>query len=206
LTLGLGFFKIHTLLLNIGKLFMKKTFFALLCCSATLCFASDIDVVPFRDAVKAFGSHLKSELETAIKSSGHLAALGVCNLKSPLITEEHAQKLGWKMGRTSLKVRNSKNAPDQWESQILQQFEQRKTNGEDVAKLEHVETIKNADGSSVVRYMKAIPTAEPCLACHGDSLTPEVTAKIKELYPQDRATGFKLSDLRGAFTITQTMK
>jgi hypothetical protein len=31
-----------------------------------------------------------------------------------------------------------------------------------------------------------------------------VRAKLKELYPADAATGFKLGDLRGAFTITQT--
>jgi hypothetical protein len=31
-----------------------------------------------------------------------------------------------------------------------------------------------------------------------------VTAKLKALYPGDLATGFKLGDLRGAFTITQS--
>jgi hypothetical protein len=30
-----------------------------------------------------------------------------------------------------------------------------------------------------------------------------VTARLKELYPQDAATGFKVGDLRGAFTIRQ---
>ena len=40
-------------------------------------------------------------------------------------------------------------------------------------------------------------------ACHGGTLDPEVTAKLKELYPQDAATGFKVGDLRGAFTIRQ---
>lgn len=185
---------------------MKKTFFALVCCSVSVCFASDTDVAPFREAVKAFGGNLKSELETAMKSGGPLAAIAVCNTKAPVITEEHAQKLGWKMGRTSLKVRNSKNAPDQWESQILQQFEQRKANGEDPTKLEHVETIKNADGSQTIRYMKAAPTAETCLGCHGELLKPDVATKIKELYPDDKATGFKVGDLRGAFSISQPVK
>lgn len=187
---------------------MKKTFIALLCCSVSVCFASEIDVTPFREAVKNFGGNLKSELEATIKNktAGVLGAIDVCNVKAPLIAEEHAQKLGWKIGRTSLKVRNPKNAPDQWENQILQQFEQRKANGEDPTKLEHVETIKNADGSQTIRYMKAIPTAEPCLHCHGEQLTPEISNKIKNLYPEDKATGFKVGDLRGAFSISQPVK
>ncbi len=185
---------------------MKKTFFALMCCSASVCFASEIDVAPFREAVKAFGGNLKSELETAVKAGGPLKAIEICNTKATPIAEEHAQKLGWKISRTSLKLRNSKNVPDTWETQVLQQFEQRKANGEDPTKLEHVETVKNADGSQSIRYMKAIPTAEACLACHGEELNPEIAAKIKELYPDDKATGFKLGDLRGAFSISQPKK
>lgn len=185
---------------------MKKTFIALLCCSASACFASDIDVQPFREAVKTLGGSLKAELETAMKSGDPLSAIAVCNVKSPIITQEKSQMLGWKLGRTSLKVRNPNNAADQWETQTLQQFEQRKANGEDPTKLEHVEIIKNADGSQVVRYMKAVPTGEPCLTCHGETLKPEIAAKLKELYPQDQATGFKVGDLRGAFSITQPLK
>lgn len=184
---------------------MKKTFLALLCCSS-VSFAADIDVAPFRDAVKTFGGHLKSELQTATKAGGPLKAIEICNTKAMPITEEHAQKLGWKIGRTSLKIRNPQNTPDQWESLILQQFEQRKANGEDPNKLEHVESVTNPDGSKEIRYMKAVPTAEGCLACHGEELNPEIAAKLKELYPDDKATGFKIGDLRGAFSISQSVK
>lgn len=185
---------------------MKKTLFALMCCATSVSLASEIDVAPFRDAVKAFGGNLKSELETAIKAGGPLQAIEVCNTKAMSITEEHAQKLGWKIGRTSLKLRNPKNAPDAWETQVLQQFEERKAKGEDVTKLEHVETIQNADGSKTVRYMKSIFMSEGCLACHGEELNPDIAAKLKELYPDDKATGFKLGDLRGAFSISQSQK
>jgi hypothetical protein len=33
-------------------------------------------------------------------------------------------------------------------------------------------------------------------------LSPDVAAKLHDLYPQDRATGFSVGDLRGAFIIT----
>jgi len=41
--------------------------------------------------------------------------------------------------------------------------------------------------------------------CHGEKTDPAVGAKLKTLYPQDQATGYKQGDVRGAFTITQPM-
>jgi len=45
----------------------------------------------------------------------------------------------------------------------------------------------------------------PCLKCHGEQLDPAVQARIKELYPDDKATGYKTGDLRGAVTIRQPL-
>ena len=54
--------------------------------------------------------------------------------------------------------------------------------------------------------MKAIGTAEkPCLTCHGSNIKPELAAKINSLYPEDKATGYKAGELRGAFTIMQPL-
>jgi hypothetical protein len=56
------------------------------------------------------------------------------------------------------------------------------------------------------RYMKAIPTAaKPCLACHGAKISPEVAAKLDDIYPEDKARGYGAGDIRGAFTIRQPM-
>ncbi|MFN7177274.1 MAG: DUF3365 domain-containing protein, partial [Thermaurantiacus sp.] len=54
-----------------------------------------------------------------------------------------------------------------------------------------------------LRYMRAIPTAPQCLACHGpeEAIAPAVRAAIAERYPDDRATGFRAGELRGAFSI-----
>ena len=46
---------------------------------------------------------------------------------------------------------------------------------------------------------------EACLKCHGNpdtQITEGTLAKIKELYPNDMATGYKLKDFRGAWKIT----
>jgi hypothetical protein len=60
------------------------------------------------------------------------------------------------------------------------------------------------DGKNVFRYMKAIPTGEICLNCHGgDNVKPEVEAKLTEFYPDDKARGYSIGDIRGAFSIVQ---
>ena len=69
----------------------------------------------------------------------------------------------------------------------------------------HFEAVEN-DGKKNFRFMKAIPTGEVCLKCHGSEMKPGIKAKLQELYPNDKATGFKLGDIRGAFTITQPMQ
>jgi hypothetical protein len=43
------------------------------------------------------------------------------------------------------------------------------------------------------------------VVCHGSDIDPYVDARIRELYPDDQARGFKPGDIRGAFTITQPL-
>jgi len=63
--------------------------------------------------------------------------------------------------------------------------------------------VVDVNGSKEFRFMKAIPTGGACLACHGETLSPELAEKVKTLYPQDLATGFMLGDIRGAFVVTK---
>ena len=158
-----------------------------------------------RVVVKEFFGDLKGQLVGALKSGGPVNALGVCNVQAPGIADTHSKAKGWSVGRTSLKLRNPANAPDAWETKVLNDFEARKTKGEDVTKMEFAEVI-TADGKKEFRYMKAIPTApKPCLACHGGKIGAKVASKIDELYPDDKARGYSAGDIRGAFTIRQPM-
>jgi hypothetical protein len=164
------------------------------------------DVKERMDAARAaagdFGMTLIGALQKAIAAGGPVNAIGVCNLAAPEIAATKSAERHMTIARTSLKLRQPKNAPDDWEMRQLQSFEQRKAAGESPATIEIGEYVE-AGGKKLFRYMKAIPTGEVCLSCHGGALTPEVSARLKELYPADAATGFKLGDLRGAFTITQ---
>lgn len=156
-----------------------------------------------RAVIKAFAGSLQAKLKAAMQESGPVGAIEVCSEQAPAIAARHADERGWEVGRTSLKYRNPDNAPDEWESAVLRSFEERRAAGEDPAEIDRAEFVER-NGERVFRYMKAIPTAELCVNCHGgDEVPPEVEAKLAELYPQDRARGFAVGDIRGAFTIVQ---
>lgn len=159
-----------------------------------------------RGAAKDLGENLKAQLMTAMKSGGAIAAISVCNTVAPSIASDISTQRGMKVGRTALKVRNPANAPDAFEMRVLEEFASKIAAGMDASKLEHAETVTE-NGVATFRYMKAIPmAAEPCAACHGTDVKPDVKAAIDKLYPKDEATGFKPGELRGAFSIRQAVK
>lgn len=160
---------------------------------------NDLREVESRKVIKEFGGKLVKELKQAIKEGGPENAIKVCNIEAPKMATALSEKYNWQIGRTALKTRNPNNAPDAWEQVVLEQFEQRKQNGEKIKTLEYAETT-----DAGYRYMKAIPTKGLCLACHGENISEALKATLVELYPQDKATGFKAGDIRGAFTVVQS--
>ncbi len=157
-----------------------------------------------KGAVKALGGDLKNELMTAMKAGGPVAAMDVCVTKAPELTATVAAEKKLDIGRISLKNRNPKNAPNEWQTTVLNDFEARKLKGEKPDSLVYAKTI-TVDDKQEFRFMKAIPTGAVCLTCHGATLSPEISAKLKKHYPDDKATGFKPGDLRGAFYVTKAL-
>ncbi len=164
------------------------------------------EVTASRAAVQQFSATLKEALQQAIQNGSLVNGITVCHEKAAQIATDLAKSTGMLVGRTSLKVRNPENTPDNWELAVLKQFEARKAQGEATDRLEFFAVIDDDQGQKTFRYMKAIPTTALCLSCHGDPLTPEVDAKLKELYPNDAARGFKDGDLRGAFTLAKPLQ
>ena len=66
-------------------------------------------------------------------------------------------------------------------------------------------SIIQQDGNQYFRYMEVIPTGGVCLICHGNNIEANLRERLDMLYPKDRIRGFRLSDIRWAFTITQPM-
>ena len=149
-----------------------------------------------RGVTQQFQQTLKQELQAAIKTGGLKKAVDVCSVRAPEVAEKMAAETGWTIGRTSLKTRNQNNIPTAQEKTILEEFESRKSAGEDLAEMEW----SQQQGTNM-RYMKAIPMKGLCLSCHGTKVDASLKNHIKELYPRDTAIGFKADDIRGAFTL-----
>ena len=157
-----------------------------------------------RQAVQAYGKALKGELVAAMKAGGPVNAVGVCNVAAPAIEHSVSTDKGVMISRTSLKHRNANNAPSDWQEKVLNDFEARKSAGDDPGKLEFAQVV-DTDSGQEYRYMKAISTGDVCLKCHGDALPDDLTAKLSELYPDDKATGYAKGDIRGAFVVVEQL-
>lgn len=153
--------------------------------------------------IKDFMTNLKMELVRALKAGGPANAVAVCQAAAPAITKDMAKAHGWDVGRTALRVRNPANKPNDWEREVLEAFVKKASEGADPKTLTASKIVEQ-EGQKTFRYMKAIPMAkEPCATCHGENLDPALRAKIRELYPQDQAVGFKPGEIRGAFTLSR---
>ena len=166
---------------------------------------ADQDLVTARQIVKRFAGELKGELKTAVDKKGFQYAIGVCKDAAPGIAAKLSAETGWRVGRTAIRLRNPANAPDAAELEVLRGFLERAAAGEALAKMEQAFEDRAAAGGPAFRYMKAIPTGELCLTCHGSGIDPELAARIRASYPKDQATGFKLGELRGAFTLSKPL-
>lgn len=161
-----------------------------------------------KQVVQEFMGQLVKSLKSAIKQGGPVEAIQVCNKEAPEIARQISDKYGWQVGRTSLKLRNPSNAPDDWEAKVLKRFEERRAAGESAANMAYFEVVEE-NGQKNFRFMKAIgmPSLKkmPCLKCHGDNIDSKIISKLDELYPADQARGYRPGEIRGAFTITQPM-
>ena len=169
---------------------------------ATASFAAD-EIVLKQEAiqiVKKFGGTLKPQLVKAMKEGGPVHAIEVCTSKAPAIAKQLSQETGWNVKRVSLKARSTSAKPDMWEEKVLKDFDTQQAAGKPAAKLM---ATSMKDGK--FRLMKAQGVQAICLTCHGTNIQPEVRAALLKYYPNDQATGYKLGQVRGAFSLTKTL-
>lgn len=149
--------------------------------------------------IKQFAGQLKSALVGAIQKDGFASAVKVCKEQAPEIAQSVSND-GWTLARTSLKTRNAENAADKWEVEKLQAFDKQFKEGVSPNQLSAYSINEKS-----YRYMKAIPTGQLCLACHGSKVEASLKATIDESYPHDKAIEYTLEDIRGAFTLRKSL-
>ncbi len=146
---------------------------------------------------------LLAALQEEISKSGPEGAISVCKDMAPKMAGEISRQTGWKIKRVSLKTRNDARAiPDAWEKAVLEDFDKRAAAGEPPAQLEKGEKIDNE-----YRYAKALPVQPLCLSCHGpaDPLSPAVKSALGQPYPNARATGYSVGQIRGAISVRKPL-
>ncbi len=152
-----------------------------------------------RIVAEAFGK-LSGALSEAITSGGTAKALPVCSERAPQIASEVGKANGVVLRRASDKPRNRKNAADAVENAALEEFSLALSRKEAPTP----KVIPNADGST--SFLSPILIGSSlCLQCHGmpgEDIAPATGEAIVRHYPDDKATGYRLGELRGLWHVT----
>ncbi|GIW43408.1 MAG: cytochrome c [Candidatus Binatia bacterium] len=143
-------------------------------------------------AFEALQNALQSRLLATLGAQGPAAAVAVCKVEAPQIATDLARRHDLELGRTSHRLRNPANAPRPWVVPYLA-----RAAGRQASEVQPVVV----DLGDRVGVLKPIATGGPCLLCHGDpeGFAPELKTRLAELYPNDRATGFREGEFRGFF-------
>lgn len=188
---------------------MKKLLSLTLLLSALPALAQDVTALTAdtKKTVLPLVPKVLAAMQEAVTQKGVAGAIPVCKEQAPALIKAKRQETGWDIRRVSLKTRNPERAtPDQWEASQLAEFNRRAANGEKPETLEKSEIV-TIEGKPVLRYMKALPVGDVCLACHGtpDNLDPDLKARLAESYPHDQATGYTKGQIRGALTVKRPL-
>lgn len=147
--------------------------------------------------LKTLGGNLK----THMKTEGPLGAAKFCMTNAYPLTDGVSAELGKEVSikRISLKYRNPANRPEAKEEQIMRSLETLEQQG--VILPEYL--VERADADTYKFYKPLRINKKVCLKCHGDIADDkELSQFMKNNYPEDKATGYKMGDLRGAIVVT----
>lgn len=179
---------------------MKKTLLIYAFLASSL-FAEPVpqDIIDTGNRVsKELLDNLQPKLQHEMKTNGLIAAVGFCQTNALVLTEEVnlRQVEGLSVKRISLQERNPANTPSADEAKVLESMQKLLTQ----KKLPAYIIKSNPKGYSY--YKPLVITQEACLKCHGDlSDNAELSQFLKEHYPEDKAMGYKMGDLRGAIVV-----
>ncbi len=103
-----------------------------------------------------------------------------------------AMENGWKIAQLAERYRNPEHRLDYEALRVFKMME-------DDAGLMGLWIKTEMDGAPGSRYFRRIDVEPACLACHGPKASrPQF---VRDGYPDDRAYGFEVGDLRGLFSV-----
>lgn len=140
---------------------------------------------------------LGKNLNGAINSKGTLHAVQFCNTRALPLTDSMSRALSTTIRRVSDQPRNPANAATPAQQARIAKMKQALAAGQ---------TLKpelEDKGATMLAYIP-IETQGMCLQCHGKpgaDIQTGVQARLKQLYPADKATGYSANQLRGMWVV-----
>jgi hypothetical protein len=142
---------------------------------------------------------LSGELKQQIQTRGLVEALHFCTGNALILTDQVAKDSNTSVKRVSLNNRNPVNAATPEEAAVLHRWQSLQTSGQPLPPYE----IKHLSNGESVYYKPILINNEACLKCHGEiAADSPLYQAIKTAYPEDKATGYKMGDLRGMIVVT----
>ena len=141
---------------------------------------------------------LGKNLLHAIKTKGTEHAVSFCSTKAYPLTDSMATSLNASIKRVSDQNRNPNNEAKGAALEYIQAAKLALQNGEKInPKIIHI--------NGQIEAFYPIMTNNMCLQCHGSveqDITSKTYAKIKSLYPDDKAVNYGPNELRGIWVVS----
>ena len=148
---------------------------------------------------QATAKSMLAEVGKNMKEGGVVQAAPYCHAHASELTKQMAEENGVTIKRTSHKLRNLENAPNDEEQKILDDYLAL------IADKMALTPVVEKDKQGNVHFYAPIMLQQKCTVCHGvkgETLKEEHYEIIKTLYPDDQAIGFADGDFRGIWHIT----
>lgn len=152
--------------------------------------ASEQDLARGAELLRPFKQQLKEALREGL-AQGPAQAIAACRTRAPEIAGSLSEG-EMRLGRASHRLRSPANAPPGWVEPLLEGYR----NDPSTRAGRAVRLDERRRG-----YVEPIFVQALCLTCHGESVSESISSKISELYPDDRAVGYRLGDFRGVFWV-----
>lgn len=158
-----------------------------------------------RITVQAFNT-LSGQLMAAMARGGPTNAIDFCSTRALSLTEGVGQTNRVSLHRVSHAPRNPANRASEAELALIRRFqEQLKPGAVAAAPPAPPAPVLVTNTTGEVTFYAPIVLSNPlCLQCHGDparDIAPATREAIAARYPADKATGFRLGDVRGLWRI-----
>lgn len=148
--------------------------------------------------VQATFATLSTNLSGALKEGGVVNALEFCNIEAMPLTDSLSNHYDIEIRRASHRPRNPQNRADSLELASIQAYiDLLEENGE-------LKPFVYRRQGQILFHAPIRIAGDLCLNCHGSPGTDIAQSDmevIRELYPQDEATGFEMGELRGIWSI-----